>query len=266
MLPRQVGTRLITLLTVLSVLLGHAVLPAAAAVRNDGRVTTARGDVADVVSLWLKTPRAVSAGDPVYGFVTVTSVSGKPHVFLGRLSFTCAATQEVSYSSWYPGFAPGNGRLGVPILFVALIQTPIECSTNRFEPDVPTALVGLQLQDASGVTEHGDYRSLHIYRPLTASYYRVNLEMAEGRNPTAQAHHMLPRKFERQFAAAGLNIHDPRYMRWWCSKPGIPGNHPSKSREYNALWDGFFQEHPEPTKNEILTFMNSIQDRYIYTC
>ncbi|MFI5560721.1 hypothetical protein ACIA2T_15715 [Amycolatopsis japonica] len=107
-----------------------------------------------------------------------------------------------------------------------------------------------------------------IGKPFTYTNYRYNLELqTHGAPAESAAHHTLPRKFEAKFNKAGIpTIHDPIYLRWWCSRPGVPGNHPSKAAEYNALWDTFFAQKPNPTAAEVLAYRASIQGRYTYTC
>ncbi|WP_245193398.1 hypothetical protein [Amycolatopsis alba] len=107
-----------------------------------------------------------------------------------------------------------------------------------------------------------------IGKPFTKTNYKDNLILqTHGQPAESAAHHTLPQKFEAKFNKAGIpTIHDPIYLRWWCSRPGVPGNHPSKAAEYNALWDTFFTQKPNPTAAEVLAYRTSIQGRYTYTC
>ncbi len=107
-----------------------------------------------------------------------------------------------------------------------------------------------------------------IGKPFTKAYYKDNLILqTHGQPAESAAHHTLPQKVEAKFNKAGIpTIHDPIYLRWWCSRPGVPGNHPSKAAEYNALWDTFFAQKPNPTAAEVLSYRASIQGRYTYTC
>jgi len=80
---------------------------------------------------------------------------------------------------------------------------------------------------------------------------------------SSQAHHTLP-QFETQFKAACT--HDPIYLRWWCSRTGVPGNHRSMAYDANQLWTTFFSQNPAPTAAQVLACKDSIQGRCTYTC
>ncbi|WBQ08472.1 hypothetical protein [Kribbella sp. CA-293567] len=103
--------------------------------------------------------------------------------------------------------------------------------------------------------------------PFTNANKIHNLTLkTKGRPSPYQAHHTMPQKFEAKFKARGLNIHDPVYLRWWCSKVGVPTNHSSNAYKYNRLWDTFFAGKPNATKAEILQYRTSIQGMFTYSC
>lgn len=106
-----------------------------------------------------------------------------------------------------------------------------------------------------------------IGRPFTYANKIHNLTLkTHGRPSPYQAHHTMPRKFEAKFKARGLNIHNPIYLRWWCSKPGLPTNHSANVYKYNRLWETFFTNKPDATKAEILQYRTSIQGMFTYIC
>ena len=87
---------------------------------------------------------------------------------------------------------------------------------------------------------------------------RNNMKKATGLDPKdMDAHHMLPKKFNKQFEKAEIDINDPKYGIWLEKKP-----HYKKSNEYNQKWEKFFKgfekNNSEPTAEEILTFMKQV--------
>jgi hypothetical protein len=119
-----------------------------------------------------------------------------------------------------------------------------------------------------GVSPWGNKGSMFwIGLPFTNANKIHNLTLKTKRHPKPyQAHHTMPRKFEAKFKARGLNIHDPVYLRWWCSKKGVLTNHQRNAYKYNRLWETFFTSKPNATKGDILKYRTSIQGMFIYTC
>lgn len=111
------------------------------------------------------------------------------------------------------------------------------------------------------------------YRSKTRANARHNLVVRTGKNPKGcQAHHTMPIKFLPRFAAAGINIHDAKYLLWWTSKKGLKGNHASKAAEYNRKWQAFFDQFyrygERPTKAAILKQQKKMKKAYaaLYRC
>jgi len=93
--------------------------------------------------------------------------------------------------------------------------------------------------------------------------FRTNLNSIDTKPTTManpQAHHVFPQKYEGQFNAAGINIHDPKYGSWWESAPNVSGNHQSKAFEYNLKWKNFLQNNP--TQQEIIDFGKGLTNQY----
>lgn len=106
-----------------------------------------------------------------------------------------------------------------------------------------------------------------IGRAFTVRNYRYNLTLKTHREPAnSQAHHTLPKLYEEWFRSKGINIHDPVHLRWWCSKTGVPGNHPSSATSYNKRWTDWKNAHGNASVAEILAFRDSIQEYYTYPC
>ncbi|MBQ3711833.1 MAG: hypothetical protein II891_05500 [Bacteroidales bacterium] len=77
---------------------------------------------------------------------------------------------------------------------------------------------------------------------------RKNMIRAYGGAPAgAQAHHILPKKFKKEFGDVGLNINDPQYGVWLESH-----HHLSNAREYNIAWEKFFKYNHDYTEEQVL--------------
>jgi RHS repeat-associated protein len=77
---------------------------------------------------------------------------------------------------------------------------------------------------------------------LNKDNYRANLIRATGINPgkAAQAHHIFPQKFRKDFMRDfNINIDDPKYLTWIDSDVHRQIH---KSGGYNARWDVFFDK------------------------
>jgi hypothetical protein len=75
------------------------------------------------------------------------------------------------------------------------------------------------------------------------------------RNP--QAHHDMPRAFRAKFEAKGFDIDYPAYGRWVEGTP--PGRHQNWTKEFNAMWQAFFDKFPSATRKQILDMMYSLR-------
>ena len=96
------------------------------------------------------------------------------------------------------------------------------------------------------------------FRAFTSANFRENLARLTGGIPeNAQAHHVLPQKFEEDFKRAGLNVHDPRYGAWWDST-----EHAKRSAEYNQKWADFLRGGPARSKDDVLQFARQTAGEY----
>lgn len=108
---------------------------------------------------------------------------------------------------------------------------------------------------------------IYVGKPFTAANFRENLTILTKQNdPDYQAHHQLPQKYRNEFQSLGLQIDDPQYGLWWCSKSGVLTNHPSQAANYNAKWDEFFISNPDPTAESVLLYMTTVKTQFVYTC
>jgi hypothetical protein len=95
-------------------------------------------------------------------------------------------------------------------------------------------------------------------RAFTEDNFRANLARLTGIDPEgAQAHHVFPQKFAKQFKAAGINIHDPRFGAWWETKA-----HQRLSSAYNAEWEDLLGNKPPPSLDLILQFGRKISAKH----
>lgn len=109
-------------------------------------------------------------------------------------------------------------------------------------------------------------RVLLIGKAHTRENARYNLVIKSGQDSSDyQAHHTMPYKFEPTFLRYGINIHDPGYLIWWCSRTGVSTNHPTNSAAYNKKWETFLDT-PGVTKSSILKYRTKIMSEYVYRC
>lgn len=95
------------------------------------------------------------------------------------------------------------------------------------------------------------------FKSFTSRNFRKNLSKLTGSIPeNAQAHHVLPQKFETFFSKVGINIHDPKFGAWWEKS-----DHLKSSSKYNKEWETFI-ESGEKTADKVLDFAREIADDY----
>ena len=88
--------------------------------------------------------------------------------------------------------------------------------------------------------------------------FRRNLVKITGRDvKSADAHHIFPKKFEKNFNDAGIDIHDPQYGVWWEMH-----DHRKNSNPYNAEWEYFLKD--GKTKEEIMEKAKEMARKYGY--
>lgn len=128
---------------------------------------------------------------------------------------------------------------------------------NRIVPDVSGKVVYGAVTVGQTVVEAGAGAIVSTgvealgsgFKAFTPRCFRANLSILTGAAPDAklvQAHHVLPQKFESQFAKAGMNIHHPRFDAWWSA-----AEHSKNSKKYEKAWAKFFREVKNPTKEQI---------------
>ncbi|BCX04243.1 MAG: hypothetical protein KatS3mg053_2337 [Candidatus Roseilinea sp.] len=113
---------------------------------------------------------------------------------------------------------------------------------------------------AQELSKDGDpTNEIRNFKSFTAQNFRENLMRLTGKAADEvrglDAHHVLPRKFERDFAKAGLNIHDPKFGSWVNSSL-----HRSWSGEHNEKWRRFLST--KPGREDILQFAQQRAKEY----
>lgn len=110
------------------------------------------------------------------------------------------------------------------------------------------------------VTSVGKVRGItKKYRAFTVKHYRHNLSMHTGYSRVeADAHHIMPRKFEDFFAGKGINIHHPANMEWWY-RP----SHQKYSTRYNRLWDGWIKNNRSANKKRVRAYARRMHLKYL---
>jgi len=96
-------------------------------------------------------------------------------------------------------------------------------------------------------------------RSFTESNFRHNLiKLTGGVNPgkDIHAHHVIPKEFRVQAAAAGINVNDPGNGMWLPKS----AHQQAHSQRYNLQWENFFQT--PRTHSEVVTFGQNILHRY----
>lgn len=113
------------------------------------------------------------------------------------------------------------------------------------KPAGPTA-GGANLQpDPNDPQEDDDNEIIRF----TKRMYREALKALTGIDPGREyeAHHVFPQKYEGQFEALDINIHDPHNLTW-TERQG----HRLWSHDYNREWEAFMATNP--TRQEVLNF------------
>lgn len=157
---------------------------------------------------------------------------------------------------------------GVDTLAIAKFAVPIP--SGCVSQNSPTHAVDgtfVLSYSQSGTATGSLLSNFWVGKPFNAANFRSNLVTRTGQNNADyQAHHQFPQKYRDQFAKVELDIDDPQWGRWWCSKSGVATNHQSQAGAYNARWDTFFAGIGTPSQAQILTFMRSIQNSFTYSC
>lgn len=242
--------------------------------------TQARADSpAFIVVAWMDNrPRVMKAGKS-YTITIAWGNSGKAPEPVRFQTWSMCHTNKgtINFRSPWQHFVVPTSNPEVPtspaLITKVRIKVPKRCSppaTLLRKTLNYTASVGFVYgRDTKGSTLGLDPHNNYIYGPFTKTWYKYNLH-ARADYPTIwgtyQAHHTLPQKYAPRFARLGLNVHNPKWLRWWCSTPGVSTNHAKHSKRYNNLWDGFFSKNPKPSLAAVLAFRSSIQGQFKFEC
>lgn len=232
-----------------------------------------------LVTIWSDTrPRAMSAGSTHVILVRFSNAGEQEEIINFRIKAWCysEAKGKMDFNTeWETIKIPRGGKRAgqVAKTHETSLKVPTECSppmsfvkaANVYSSSVAFEMVSTIEGRYQGLDPFNNY----IYGPYTSEWYRYNL-LAKAPYPTTtgeyQAHHMLPQKYEAKFQAAGINIHNPGFLRWWCSTKGVATNHQSQAYAYNQLWENYFANNPRANWMQIIFFMYRIQKQFTYTC
>lgn len=187
-----------------------------------------------LATIWSDTrPRAMNAGSTYIITVNFSNAGQQEETINFRVKAWCYMRGAVKVdfnTEWETLTIPRGGKQPgqVAKTHEVSVKVPTRCSppmeysrvANTYSSTVGFEIVSVEEGRYQGFDPFNNY----VYAPSTKDWYRYNL-LAKEPHPTTtgkyQAHHMLPQKFEQQFNAAGLNIHSPIFLRWWCSDGGV---------------------------------------------
>ncbi len=101
-------------------------------------------------------------------------------------------------------------------------------------------------------------KSINTFRSFTRLNYRHNLKVFTGIEGVGMdAHHIYPqaKRFQKYWKKIGLNIHDPKYLRWWERS-----SHRKNAKAFNKMWDEFFEMNPDANFDKIMQFGDDIMN------
>jgi hypothetical protein len=146
-----------------------------------------------------------------------------------------------------------KGLTGLKVVRASL-RIPASCRAKpNWSPSRPDGTFFADVGPVGVKHQWTKHLNFWIGKSFTYTNHRHNLKLqTKGIAKDSQSHHTLPRAFEAKFKAAQLNIHDPQFLRWWCSKAGVKTNHQSNAAKYYALWTQFFAKYQKPTRAQVL--------------
>lgn len=230
--------------------------------------TTATSDVAgpagSAVVLAPIGPKVVRPGMHVNVSVPITSYSRKIQRIWVRLKVRCDTGAVWTGKKFWVTVPPEAKQIydpGPEVIATRKVRIPDNCVHDANIPPRWDGLYTAQIKIGARDT------TFYIGKPFTRANARYNLSLQDGtRSSNYQAHHTMPVKYESWFAQRDLTIHDPRWLRWWCSKKGVTTSHQRMAAEYNRRWGNYIKEHPDASKKALLKFRNALSAQYVYTC
>jgi hypothetical protein len=199
----------------------------------------------------------------------------QPNVICWDADFNLIKHYYPAKTVWVPSDLPPPPDPGPEKTVLWFVKTPAECVDQPRQDHIADwdAMFSVEIavpghEPSGGTNGFGSYFGW----AFTKTYIRDNLDLIQDISDAQwnryQAHHTLPQRFRAWFAERGFVIDDPVYLRWWCSKPGVAGNHPSMWRDYNRRWARFIEDHPKASRKQILSFRKLVQgvDKYRYVC
>lgn len=102
---------------------------------------------------------------------------------------------------------------------------------------------------------------LKVSKSRSYAVLKENLGAKPALMLNPRAHHDLPLEFEREFIAAGLDPNN--YGRWVPNGIHKQWHKGAGGGDFNADWADFFLSNPQATKDEILSFLDSMRSSYL---
>lgn len=185
----------------------------------------------------------------------------------GVAAFTGGDIGEGFRTGLLTGFAGGAVSVGVNAAADALRSArskppPPESNLEPVDPkDIPLAKTAPEEPNVGNAvkpppaTQNPPPSNNNNY---TKNNYRKNLVKKTGINPKdAQAHHDIPQKYRKLMAKYGINVDDPKYLRWWQKS-----THQKYARQFNDHWKSFLQEVPNPTRIQVHRWVIAMRSRF----
>lgn len=79
-----------------------------------------------------------------------------------------------------------------------------------------------------------------------------------------EAHHFLPVQFKEYFIKAGVNFNDKAFGQYIPKSVHGIWHKGANGGEYNELWENFFFQNPQATKDQILTEVTRLRNIYVF--
>ena len=98
------------------------------------------------------------------------------------------------------------------------------------------------------------------YKSFTRHNFRHNLKVRTGLapGPKMHAHHVFTKELASDFAAKGINVHDPKFGAWWLENSHLSAHR----RGYNGRWKDFFETKSNAGAQEVEVFGRRLAREY----
>ena len=205
---------------------------------------------------YTSSPYAYCAGDPMNFVDTLGTSIGLP------IKMAKAAKKVVK----------SGKRITSGALLAATVYGYYDDLVTLTSPEATPGEIGLAAFDLmTGFGSEAKLAATHLgihelavtnLRSFTFRNFRHNLGyITGGIKEGMQAHHVLPKRHEKEFLSYGINVHDPKYGAWLD-----PFIHNSTHTSYDARWSVFFNGYKKkgttPTVEEIEEEARKLMNEY----